>query len=171
MVGIDRSRLVGRSFGPWLPQVIGPRSGPCSNGSSLASRTIRGLHRNFGSVSPRGGVKLKRGRRHQTEQLHAHAPRCPWKRSRKASARLTDSDITASSARRRARCASLRHRRLFDGARRRPHPRPGTRKITDANPFMTQLLGLPARAIGRQGTVRDRPAQGSKPRARKCSAD
>ena len=53
----------------------------------------------------------------------------------------------------KVRVSETRYRRLFEAA----HDGvllldPGTRKITDANPFMTQLLGYSARTVGRQGT-------------------
>ena len=54
----------------------------------------------------------------------------------------------------KVRVSEIRYRRLFEAA----HDGvllldPGTRKITDANPFMTKLLGYRARPVGRQGTL------------------
>ena len=49
--------------------------------------------------------------------------------------------------------SEVRYRRLFEAAQDGVLILdPGTRKIIDANPFMTTDAGLPARPVGRQGT-------------------
>ncbi len=126
LVGIERSRLVGQSFGV------------------LVSAAARPAFNAFLKQVFAGEIK-------QSVDLELHGP--PRKvvrlRAERAPAgpdcRAVVVDITElKREEEKVRVSEIRYRRLFEAA----HDGvllldPGTRKITDANPFMTKLLGYP----------------------------
>jgi PAS domain S-box-containing protein len=126
LVGLERSRLVGQPFGRLFPAERRPAFDAF-------------LKHVFASEAKQSGdfELLRPGRLPQSVNLEAqrldNRPEC----------RAVVMNITERKrAEEKVRVSEVRYRRLFETA----HDGillldPGTRKITDANPFMTQLLG------------------------------
>ncbi len=123
LVGIERARLVGRHFGPLL-----------ATGTRLAFTTF--LQQVFASQNKQSGDFALP---HRTVNIEAQ--RSPNGREcRAVVVDVTDRKHVEDAVRR----SETRYRRLFEAA----HDGvlildPGTRQITDANPFMTRLLDYP----------------------------
>ena len=128
LVGLERSRLVGRAFG----QLFSAEMRPVFNAF---------LKKVFASEAKQSGdFELQRpGRLPQSVNIEAQ------RLDNRQECRAVVMDITERQrAEDKVRVSEIRFRRLFETA----HDGvllldPGTRKITDANPFMTQLLGYP----------------------------
>jgi PAS domain S-box-containing protein len=127
-VGIERSLLVGRSFA----QLVSPAQRTVFN--SFLKQIFAGEDK----VSIDIDLPVK-GRPLQVVRVRANLPPAG------PDCRLVVVDITALKREEdKVRVSETRYRRLFEAA----HDGvllldPGTRKITDTNPFMTQLLGYP----------------------------
>ena len=128
LVGIERSRLVGRSFA----QLVSPAHRTVFN--SFLKQVFAGEDQ----VSIDVELPVK-GRPLQVVRIRAKVPPAG------SGCRLVVVDVTAFKREEdKVRVSETRYRRLFEAA----HDGvllldSGTRKITDANPFMTQLLGYP----------------------------
>lgn len=128
LVGIDRSRLVGKLFGV----LVSPELRPALHAF---------LKQVFASQTKQSGdfVLLNQGQ--PPRAVNIEAQRSPNGRDcRVAVMDITDRKLVED----RVRISEVRYRRLFEAA----HDGvllldPATRKITDANPFMTKLLGYP----------------------------
>jgi PAS domain S-box-containing protein len=128
LVGIERSRLLGRTFG----QLVSAAERPLIN--SFLNQVFAG------GEPPAIDIDLPvKGRPLQVVRVRA-------KRSPTGlESRVVLVDITAlKKEENKVRVSEIRYRRLFETA----HDGvllldPATRKITDANPFMTKLLGYP----------------------------
>jgi PAS domain S-box-containing protein len=126
LVGVERSRLVGQGFG----QLFSVDLRPVFNVF---------LKKVFASEATQSGdfELLRPGRLPQSVNIEAQ------RLSNRQECRAVVMDITERKrAEDKVRVSEIRYRRLFETA----HDGillldPGTRKITDANPFMTQLLG------------------------------
>jgi PAS domain S-box-containing protein len=123
LVGIERSKLVGRAFGPLL-----------ATGERPAFKDF--LQQVFASQTKQSGEFALL---HRTVSIEAQ--RSPNGRECRAMIKdITNRKLVENAV----RVSEIRYRRLFEAA----HDGvlildPITRKITDANPFMTQLLGYP----------------------------
>jgi PAS domain S-box-containing protein len=126
LVGIERARLLGRSFGTLVSAGLRP------DFNSFLQQVFAGrtnLARDFELVRP--GLPPR--------AVNIEALRLPDGRE----CRVAVVDISArKQVEEKVRISEVRYRRLFEAA----HDGvllldPGTRKITDANPFMTELLG------------------------------
>ncbi len=148
LVGIERSRLVGRTFG----QLLFAAQRPLFN--SFLNQVFAG------EEPPAIDLELPvKGRPLQV--VRARAKRSPAG----LEGRVVLVDITALKREEdKVRVSEIRYRRLFETA----HDGvllldPATRKITDANPFMTKLLGYAqAQLVGRElfeiGLLKDEAA-------------
>ena len=128
LTGLERSRLVGQPFGA----LVVAESLPVFN--VFLERVLAGQTRHSCEVTFRSS-----GRTPRTVSLEAQ------RSSTGRECRVVVTDITEHrQAEDKVRVSEIRYRRLFEAA----HDGvllldPGTRKITDANPFMTKLLGYP----------------------------
>ena len=145
MVGIDRSRLLGRPFGLLVPADLRPEFGAF-------------LARIFAEQSEQSMDSELLCKGHARRSVYIGARRSP--NSDECSAVVVD--ITERKrAENRLRISEIRYRRLFEAARDGVLLLdPGTGKIIDANPFMTELLGYPRdRLIGKElyeiGLIKD----------------
>jgi len=136
LVGLERSRLLGRTFG----QLVSAAQG------SLFSSFLKQVF--AGAEPPAIDLELPvKGRPLQVVRVRA-------KRSPPGlDCRVVLVDITAlKMEENKVRVSEIRYRRLFETA----HDGvllldPATRRITDANPFMTKLLGYaPAQLVGKE---------------------
>lgn len=148
LVGLDRSRLVGRSFAGLLTAELRPVFTAFLQrvfaGQTKPSMDLELLH----SVQP-------------PRILSMEAQRLPGRQA----CRAVLADITARrQAEDRVRLSEVRYRRLFEAA----HDGvllidPVTRRISDANPFMTRLLGcsrdqLAGKELFETGLLKDKAA-------------
>ena len=128
LVGIERSRLVGQSFG----RLVEPELRPVFN--SFLEKVFAGQAKQSGDFQ-----LLRRGQTPRFVNIEAQ------RLLNRQECRAAVVDITERrQAEDKVRVSEVRHRRLFETA----HDGvllldPGTCKITDANPFMTKLLGYP----------------------------
>ena len=145
MVGIDRARLLGRAFGLLIPA-------DCR--SELGAFLIR--------------VFAGQAEQSMDSELlcKGHARRCVNIRARRSLSGDECSAVVMDITERKhtenqLNISEIRYRRLFEAARDGVLLLdPGTGKITDANPFMTELLGYPReRLIGKElyeiGLIKD----------------
>lgn len=148
LVGIDRSKLVGQLFGV----LVAPELRPALHAF---------LKQVFADQAKQSGdfVLLNQGR--PSRSVSIEAQRSPHGREcRVAVMDITDRKLVED----KVRVSEVRYRRLFETA----HDGvilldAGTRKITDANPFMTALLGYPpAQLVGKElfeiGLLKDEAA-------------
>jgi PAS domain S-box-containing protein len=126
LVGVDRSRLVGRGFDQHFASALRP--------------AFHAFLRKVFAKPARQSADFELLRPGQSPgTVNIEARRSPGGES----CRVAVVDITArNQAEEKVRVSEVRYRRLFETA----HDGvllldPGTRKITDANPFMTRLLG------------------------------
>ena len=148
LVGIERSRLMGQFFG----LLVSAEFRPAFN--SFLKQVFAEQARQSGDFEI-----LSNGRPPRT--VNVEAQRLPGERE----CRAVVVDITErKQVEDKVRVSEIRYRRLFEAA----HDGvllldPGTRKITDANPFMTELLGYARdQLIGKElfeiGLLKDEPA-------------
>jgi PAS domain S-box-containing protein len=130
LLGLERTQLINRP----LPRFAAPASRPVL--LAFLKRVFTGTGKEFCEA-----ILLKEGATAVWTSFHgtlAHSVRDPRKWCR-----VAVSDITSlKEAEEKVRVSEIRYRRLFEAA----HDGvllldPETRKITDANPFMTSLLG------------------------------
>jgi PAS domain S-box-containing protein len=128
LLGLARSELVGRSFERLVTVEVRPAF------QDFLKRVFAGLPRQTGDFE-----LLGQGRPFRTVNIEAQCA------ASQRECRAVVVDITERQrVENQVRLSEVRYRRLFEAA----HDGvllldPGTRKITDANPFMTQLLGYP----------------------------
>ena len=148
LVGVERARLVGRCFN----QLFAAGLRPAFN--AFLKQIFAGQTKHSADFQ-----LLRHGQRPRTVNIEAQ--RSP--NGRDCSAVMVD--ITdRKQAEDAVRVSEIRYRRLFEAA----HDGvllldPATRKITDANPFMTQLLGYPhGQLVGKElfeiGLLKDEAA-------------
>lgn len=148
LVGIDRSKLVGQLFGI----LVAPELRPALH--AFLKRVFEDQAKQSGDF-----VLLNQGQPPRAVSIEAH--RSPDRQE----CRVAVMDITErKQVEDKVRISEVRYRRLFEAA----HDGvllldPATRKITDANPFMTKLLGYPhAQLVGKElfeiGLLKDETA-------------
>ena len=148
LVGTERSLLVGRPFGQLLPAAQRPAF------NSFLKQVFAGEDNSSIDVE-----LLVKGQPLQVVRVRAKCPPAGL------DCHVVIVDITGLKREEdKVRVSEIRYRRLFEAA----HDGvlildPGTRKITDANPFMTKLLGYPRdRLVGKElfeiGLLKDETA-------------
>lgn len=136
LIGIERSRLVGRSFGLLVSEGLRPVF------NSFLKQVFAGQTKQSGDFE-----LLCQGQPPRIVNIEAQ------RLLNGQACRAAVVDITERKrAEDKVRVSEVRYRRLFEAT----HDGillldPGTRKITDANPFMTKLLGYPhAQLVGKE---------------------
>ncbi len=148
LVGVDRSRLIGRCFDGLMPAGLQPQF------RSFLKKAFAGPAKQSGDFEI-----LHPGQLHRSVNIEA---RCLPNQS---VCRVVVVDIAERKlAVEKVRVSEIRYRRLFEAA----HDGvllldPRTRKITDANPFMTVMLGYPhSQLVGKElfeiGLLKDESA-------------